>query len=101
MNETIIRTMPAVALRGIVAFPRMRLNFEVGRQKSMDALKTALSENRPVFLTAQKDLLVEEPEKNDLFDMGVIATVKQIMKIPMMTITEFLLSVTEEHCLTI
>lgn len=73
--------MPVVALRGLVVFPGMFIHFDVGRAKSMAAVKEAMSGNREVFLVAQKDIGVEDPEQSDLYEIGVIATVCQTLKI--------------------
>ena len=74
--------LPMVALRGLVVFPGMFIHFDVGRQKSIAAVTKAMaSSSREVFLIAQKDIKVEEPEKSDLYEVGVIATVSQILRI--------------------
>ncbi|MCR4925927.1 MAG: endopeptidase La [Clostridiales bacterium] len=78
----ILLTMPAVALRGLVMFPQMLLHFEVGRKQSIKALDEAMAKGRKVFLVAQKDISVDEPKKDDLYKTGVIAVVKQIIKLP-------------------
>ncbi len=75
------KMMPVVALRGLVVFPGMFIHFDVGRSKSMTAVKEAMSGNREVFLVAQKDIAVEDPEQADLYEIGVIATVCQTLKI--------------------
>jgi len=75
-------TMPVVALRGLVAFPEMRLHFDVGRNKSVAALKMAMAENREVFLVAQKSIMDEDPGADELYKMGVAATVKQVLRLP-------------------
>lgn len=74
--------MPAVALRGLVMFPQMLLHFEVGRKQSVAALEAAMENSRKIFLVAQKDISVDTPEKKDLYKTGVIASVKQIIKMP-------------------
>ena len=74
--------LPMVALRGLVVFPGMFIHFDVGRQKSIAAVTKAMgSASREVFLVAQKDIKVEEPEQSDLYETGVIATVSQILRI--------------------
>lgn len=80
MNNT--KLMPVVALRGLVVFPGMFLHFDVGRGKSVEALKAAMADNQEVFLTAQKNIADEEPGYGDLYEMGVIASVKQVLKLP-------------------
>lgn len=83
MNENLIYTaIPAVALRGVVMFPKMRLHFEVGREKSINAIQSAVDNNQKIFLVAQKDPSQDNPKAKDLFAMGVIAEVKQLIKNP-------------------
>lgn len=78
----IYKSVPTVALRGLVVFPGMRLHFEVGREKSIAAFKAAVDENQKVFLVAQRNIAYEDPSQNELFDFGVLANVKQIIKSP-------------------
>ena len=73
--ESAALLMPTVALRGLVVFPSMQVHFDVGREKSIDALKAALAGDRKIFLTAQKDIAVDDPDFNDLYKLGVVATV--------------------------
>lgn len=75
-------TLPVIPLRGLVVFPFMILHFDVGRKKSVMALERAMSDNQKVFLTAQKDIEVEDPKGSDLYKFGVIASVKQLLKMP-------------------
>ena len=72
--------MPAIALRGLVVYPNMTLQFDIGRERSLAAVKASLEGDRKIFLVAQKDVRVKVPEKNDIYNIGVIAEVKQIMK---------------------
>ena len=76
----IYKAMPTVALRGIVLFPGMSFHFDVGRKKSIAAVKAAMHGNQKIFLVTQKDISDEEPASNALFDMGVIAEIKQVIK---------------------
>jgi len=78
----IFKAMPTVALRGIVVFPGTRFHFDVGRKKSIEAINAAMSNNQKLFLVAQKDINVENPESGDLFEMGVIANIRQVIKAP-------------------
>ena len=75
-------TMPALALRGLVIYPRMMVHFDVGREISIKALEEAMSTNQPVFLVAQKDIRVETPGRNHLFTMGTVSVVRQILRLP-------------------
>lgn len=74
--------MPAVAMRGLVAFPGMVMHFDVAREISVAAVEEALKNDRKIFLTAQKDVYVESPEKDDLYKIGVIAEIRQTLKTP-------------------
>ncbi len=74
--------MPIVALRGLTVFPGMSLHFDVGRKKSIAALKNAMNNDQRIFLVAQKDAGVNEPELDDLYDIGVVCEIKQMIKIP-------------------
>ena len=80
-KETNALAMPIVALRGLVVFPDMRLHFDVGRSKSVAALRAAMAGNQEVFLVAQKDIINDDPGVNDLYKTGVVATVKQVLKL--------------------
>lgn len=74
--------MPIVALRGLTVFPGMNLHFDVGRKKSIAALKNAMNNDQRIFLVAQKDAGVNEPELEDLYEVGVVCEIKQMIKIP-------------------
>ena len=77
-----ITTMPVLALRGLTIFPNMLLHFDVGRGASIKALDEAMSEGQPIFLVAQRDLTVEEPGEKDLYTVGTVSNVKQILRLP-------------------
>lgn len=77
-----IRVMPTVALRGLVVFPDMFIHFDVGREKSINALKKAMDTDQEIFLVTQKDISVDDPDYNDLYEIGVVASVKQVLKLP-------------------
>ena len=79
-QKTIV--MPALALRGLTVYPRMMIHFDVGREASIHALEEAMTSSQPIFLVAQKDMRVEEPEQTDLFSMGTVANVRQILRLP-------------------
>lgn len=74
--------IPVIPLRGLVVFPEMVLHFDVGRKKSIEALKAAMNSNQKVFLTAQKDPACDDPAINDLYKTGVICTIKQMSNLP-------------------
>lgn len=77
-----ITTMPVLALRGLTIFPNMLLHFDVGRGASIKALDEAMAEGQPIFLVAQRDLTVEEPGEKDLYTVGTVSNVKQILRLP-------------------
>ncbi len=81
MTENIYKpeTLPVLALRNLVIFPGQTISFEVGRLKSIRAIRSAVdSDNRKIFLVAQKDALIEDPKFTDLGNIGVVAEIKQI-----------------------
>ena len=73
---------PVLALRGLVAFPNMMLTFDVGRKKSIKAITAAMESNQKIYLVAQKDISVEDPQDADLYKIGCIAKVRQVLKGP-------------------
>ena len=75
-------SMPVLALRGLTIFPNMLLHFDVGRDASIRALDRAMSEGAPLFLVAQKDLSVSGPGFADLYPIGTISQVRQILRLP-------------------
>ena len=79
--ERSVLHLPAIALRGLVVFPNNLLHFEVGREKSIAAVEWAVSNNSDVFLVAQKEMKVEDPKAADLYTYGVVAEVKQVMRV--------------------
>ena len=74
--------IPMLPLRGITVFPGMLISFDVERAVSVAALNAALSGDQKVFLVAQKDISVDLPEQDDLYRVGTVCTVKQILRIP-------------------
>lgn len=78
--DTVIVRMPAVALRGMVILPGMIAHFDISRDKSIKAVEKAMMEEQKIFLAAQKDVEQEEPGINDLYQVGIIAEVKQVIK---------------------
>ena len=77
-----IVAMPALALRAITVFPNLLIHFDVGREISIRALEQAMAGNRDIFLVTQKELTVEEPAQKHLYQVGTVATVKQILRLP-------------------
>ena len=82
INETNQKILPMVALRGKVLFPKTFLNFDVGRPQSISAIERATELNSEIFIATQKNSFVESPKKTDVFRIGVIARIKQIIKLP-------------------
>ncbi len=74
--------LPAISLRGLVVFPSMVLHFDVGRERSVNALKAAANDNGHIFLVAQKDPATADPEANDLYEVGVVAEIRQLLTTP-------------------
>ena len=74
--------MPVLALRGITVFPNLLLHFDVGRAPSIRALEEAMAGGRDIFLVTQRDMSVESPGHEDLYAIGTIASVKQILRLP-------------------
>lgn len=78
--------LPLLALRGLTVFPDMTINFDIGRDVSLNALEEAMEKDQRMFLVTQKDPNVEEPEMSDLYEVGTIAYVKQMLKLPADTV---------------
>ncbi|HSW36429.1 MAG TPA: endopeptidase La [Candidatus Limnocylindrales bacterium] len=74
--------LPVLPLRGVLIFPNMVLHLDVGRERSVTALEQAMMKDSRILLIAQKDAKVDEPSANDLFDVGTIALIKQMIKLP-------------------
>ena len=75
-------SMPMVALRGLVVFPEMTLHFDVGRPKSVKAIRSAMEKKTNIFLATQMDLECDDPRYDDVYRSGVVCEVKQVMKLP-------------------
>ena len=80
MNRT--ASMPMVALRGMTILPEMVVHFDISRERSVEAVQEAMAKDQKIFLLAQRDIEVENPEENDLYRVGTIAEIKQIIKLP-------------------
>ena len=76
-----IENIPLLPLRGLLVFPSMVLHIDVGRDRSIKALEQAMLEDSKIFLVTQKDLRVESPIRRDLYDVGTISKVKQMLKL--------------------
>ena len=75
-------TLAVIPLRGITIFPNMIIHFDVGREKSIAALEEAMKENGEIFLVSQVDPEIEDPTKDDVYFIGTISKIKQILKMP-------------------
>ena len=75
-------TMPVIALRGLTVFPNVLIHFEVAREASIKALEEAMSDGSPVFLVGQRDISVEDPEEKDVYPVGTISNIRQILRMP-------------------
>lgn len=82
MAKKLQRTMPVLPLRDVVVFPYMVMPLFVGRAKSISALEEAMNDNKQLLLVSQKQADLEEPKIDDLFDVGTIANIIQLLKLP-------------------
>ncbi len=84
MNPSIIDNciLPTVALRGLVVFPDMTLHFDIGRKKSISAVKNAMLNKQNLFLITQVDMAEEVTGRKSLFDIGVVCEIKQLVRLP-------------------
>ena len=81
MTETMYAgKMPILALRGLAVFPDQTIHFDVGRSKSIHALEAAMKADQTLLLIPQKDMLVDDPKLIDLYSVGTVAKVKQVLK---------------------
>jgi len=81
--EKEIRSIPMIALRGMTILPEMVIHFDVSREKSKKAIEEAmLEEGQKIFLVAQKDMEIEDPGEKDVYGVGTIAMIRQIVKLP-------------------
>ena len=81
MNN-LIKVMPAIALRGTTILPDMIVHFDISRPESVKAVEEAMTQDQKIFLITQKDPQVENPGMNDLYKVGTVALVKQVVKLP-------------------
>ena len=86
MSDKPVKRLPMLPLRGLTIFPYMVLHFDVGRTRSIAALEEAMVNNQEIFLVTQQDIKVDEPEKEDIFEVGTISKIKQLLKLPGETI---------------
>ena len=74
-------TLPLVPLRGLIVFPNMTINFDVGRKKSLTAIKSAMNSGKTLLLASQKDATIEEPTTENILDIGTVVKIKQFGKL--------------------
>lgn len=77
-----LKNMPLLPLRGVMVFPYMIIHLDVGREKSIAALEKAMVQDRLIMLSTQKDANTDKPEPDDIFNVGTVAEVKQLLKLP-------------------
>lgn len=78
--------LPLIPLRGLTVFPSMVIYFDVGRKKSIESVERAMAGDQKIFLAAQKDIEIDNPSEDDIFKIGTICEIKQIVKMPKDTI---------------
>ena len=79
-NMKTLQPLPTVALRGLVAFPKVTFHFDVKRNKSILAIKTAMDLDRKIFVVTQSDINEEDPTTDELYQVGVVCSIKQLLK---------------------
>lgn len=82
MKEKQIVELPLLALRGVIVFPTIVLHLDVGRKKSIAALESAMMGKQEIFLVTQREVAVEDPKREDLYNVGTIAKINQMIKLP-------------------
>ena len=80
--EPVKRTLPLLPLRGILVFPNMVIHLDVGREKSVQAIEEAMLNERIIFLATQKEAQTDDPGEDDIYQIGTVAEVKQLLKLP-------------------
>ena len=80
--STRTRQLPLLPLRGILVFPYMIIHLDVGREKSVKAIEETMLQDRIIFLATQKEAQNDEPTVNDIYEVGTVAEVKQLLKLP-------------------
>lgn len=80
--NTTLRQLPLLPLRGILVFPFMIIHLDVGREKSVKAIEETMIQDRIIFLATQKEAQTDEPGEEDIFEIGTVAEIKQLLKLP-------------------
>ena len=82
ISEADVKEYPMIPLRGLTVFPNMVLHFDIGREKSINALEKAMIMNQHIFLSSQMDENLDLPTPDDFYKVGVIGKIKQMLKLP-------------------
>ena len=82
MSETTAHVLPVLPLRDIVVFPHMIVPLFVGREKSVKALEAVMAENKQILLLTQRDAATEDPQQSDMYEMGTLGHILQLLKLP-------------------
>ena len=82
ISEGPMRVIPMLPLRGVLVFPHTFVNLDVGRKKSINAIEEVMTDSKEIFLSTQKEAETDEPNEEDIYPVGVIAEIKQILKMP-------------------
>ncbi|MCG4583457.1 LON peptidase substrate-binding domain-containing protein, partial [Anaerosalibacter bizertensis] len=80
--KSVKKNIPLIPLRGMSVFPYMVIHFDVGREKSINALEKAMIEDSLIFLCSQKDATIDEPTSEDFYHIGTVSKIKQMLKLP-------------------
>ncbi|MGM7720942.1 endopeptidase La [uncultured Metabacillus sp.] len=86
MAKANTQIVPLLPLRGLLVYPTMVLHLDVGRDKSVQALEKAMMDDHIIFLTTQKEVAIDEPQKEDIYEIGTLTKIKQMLKLPNGTI---------------
>ena len=79
--EPVTKNLPVIAMRGLNVFPRMNTSFDLERSISLHALERAMENGEEIFLVTQREIGVEQPEEKDLYEIGTVARVTQILRV--------------------
>ena len=83
MSELLLsQRLPVLALRGMNVFPGLTVHFDVGRKKSIRAVEEAMRGEQEIFLVTQKNIQIDDPKESDLYTIGTVSVVKQVLKLP-------------------
>ena len=80
--DSVMKSLPMVALRGLTIMPEMVVHFDVSRERSVTAVQQAMMEDQKIFLVAQKFIETEDPGQEDVYSIGTVATIRQVIKLP-------------------